>query len=291
MGRLCFCFLIFLTQPVLANSDIRIVGSDLLGDELASEIQNYARQNEWVVSIGMEGSLKGWGEIQDSQADIGLLSFSPEETLPAAPFYAAPIAYHTVMILATTAVSLNQISLTQLAGVFCHEESSAWPRLSDVGVIGDASTRNVIPLVWVGSSNLLIELFRLKVMHSQKLRADINRVSTEEELSRIMLSEEAGIALSALTSLSGIDINTVAVSRELNDVAYLPTPLAVHRGDYPLSWPLYVVFRQSEVTKLYPILRFLLSEESAMLLRRARLVPIPDSARLDLLNGLERLEK
>ena len=87
------------------------------------------------------------------------------------------------------------------------------------------------------------------------------------------------------------DINTVAVSRELNDVAYLPTPLAVHRGDYPLSWPLYVVFRQSEVTKLYPILRFLLSEESAMLLRRARLVPIPDSARLDLLNGLERLEK
>jgi hypothetical protein len=81
----------------------------------------------------------------------------------------------------------------------------------------------------------------------------------------------------------------VAVAREPGGVAFPPDAEAVHRGDYPLSWPVYLVFRRDQVKRLYPVLRFLLGQEVATSLQKAQLTPVPAAVRAELLYGLETL--
>ena len=63
----------------------------------------------------------------------------------------------------------------------------------------------------------------------------------------------------------------------------------MHRGDYPISWPVYLVFRRDQVKRLYPQLRYLLGQEVAESLQKAQLTPLPAAARSELLYGLETL--
>ena len=60
-------------------------------------------------------------------------------------------------------------------------------------------------------------------------------------------------------------------------------------GDYPLRWPLQLVFRSDEVEMLYPLLRFLLSDEVAKQLEMSRLMPLPETIRRERIFELERL--
>ncbi|MCF7761935.1 MAG: hypothetical protein K9M98_15645, partial [Cephaloticoccus sp.] len=87
-------------MPMIAGAEIRVVGSDLLGVELTPALREFARRNDSAVTVAMSGSLSGWQDIQNDRADIGLLSFSPQESVPTDPYYAAAIAHHIVVVLA-----------------------------------------------------------------------------------------------------------------------------------------------------------------------------------------------
>jgi len=278
-------------MPVIAGAEIRVVGSDLLGVELTPALREFARRNDSAVTVALSGSLSGWQDIQNGRADIGLLSFSPHESVPTAPYYAAAIAHHVVVVLAPDASPLNQVSFDQLREVFGQTDGSGWKRWSDLGVMGEPAGRNVIPHALVRPDSIQLELFRFEVLQSRPLNSGLKFDRTEAEMERLWHNDAGAIALAAQVPLEIKSVRALSVSREAKGMAFLPTAPAVYRGDYPLKWPVYVVFRRAEVSRLYPLLRYLLGEEAAQVYQRAELLPIPVEARRDLLFGLERLEK
>jgi hypothetical protein len=102
-------------------------------------------------------------------------------------------------------------------------------------------------------------------------------------------SELGAIILARQRPPTGSGLKALAIAREENGVAYAPTPENVDRGDYPLHWPVHVVFRRADVARLFPWLRHLLGEEIALGCAAAGLLPPPAGARQRRIFELEQL--
>lgn len=287
LRRLSFLGLALL--PDLMDAEVRIVVSDLLGKEIVSALEAFGQDDDRETAVAVTGSHVGWEALKSGRADIGLLSFSPEESIPTDPYHSIPIAYHTVMVLVADSTALGQVNFAQLSAVFGKEEGTGWRHWSDLGVVGETAPRSVIPYAMVGEGSLTLELFRHTVLGSSRLTAGLKITDTAAALESQMQSGDGGIALVARLPAPTRGLKALAVAREPGGVAFLPTAGAVHRGDYPISWPLYLVFRKDAVKQLYPLLRYILSAQTAQILDRAGLMPLPAAAREDELFGLERL--
>jgi len=112
-----------------------------------------------------------------------------------------------------------------------------------------------------------------------KLGITVNPQLTSDSEEGATYDNQEGVRISAYLPQADADWETVAISLKQTGRAYQPTAMNVHRGDYPLSWPLRLAFRRNEVESLYPLLRFLLSEEFAQELRKVGLVSLPETVR------------
>jgi hypothetical protein len=289
MNWLRHCLLGMVLLTGLSGADVRIVGSDLLGGEFADVLKKYAGDNDWETRVDLVGSYPGWQALRTNHADIALLSFPPEETLPAEPYYFVPIAYHTGRVLVAANSPLRQVDLHQLAEIFTGQEGSGWKHWSDLGVGGETATRSVVPYALVRPPGMLLELFSHAIANSTPLNPRLKILNSDDELTKLLQSSDGGIALVAQPPRDVNGVKTLAVSKDPGAVAFLPTAEAVHRGDYPISWPVFLVFRRDQVKRLYPVLRYLLGSEAAESLQKAQLTPVPAAARAELLFGLETL--
>jgi phosphate transport system substrate-binding protein len=109
------------------------------------------------------------------------------------------------------------------------------------------------------------------------------------QLAAHLLAGEGGIALAPLSLADQPGIKVLAVSRAAGGVAYAPTAVNVQRGDYPLRWPIYLVFRRADAKSLYPILRYLLGDAVAGDCQQAGVMPAPAAVREEAVFGLEQL--
>lgn len=270
-------------------AEIRIVGSDLLGPGLAETMQAYARRNELGISLKLEGSYAGWRELQARHADIALLSFPPGEPLPQPPYHSMPLAYHTAVVLVPEVLPLAQISFGQLAGIFGATERSSLRRWGDLGLTGEWTARSISPRALAPKAGLALGIFRHGVIKAGELKPGVLEQDAIETLLRRLATEEGGIALAATVPPDGMHLKALYVAMDDQAVAYAPTPENVHRGDYPLRWPVYLVFRRADAPRLYDVLRHLLGGEVAQQLANAGLTPVPAPARNEQIFGLEQL--
>lgn len=192
-------------------------------------------------------------------------------------------------IVVTAKSPLQQVDLSQLAGIFGGQEGVGWKRWGDLGLVGEDSTRSIIPYALVGQPGMLLELFAFVVTNSHPLNPGLKFLNTDEEILQVLQSTDGGVVLAGQLPLKSNGVKSLAVAKTPGGVAFLPNPDAVHRGDYPISWPVYLVFRRDQVKRLYPQLRYLLGQEVAESLQKAQLTPVPAAARSELLYGLETL--
>lgn len=281
---------IFLSLLAVVHAkDIKIAGSDLIALEAGPALEAFAQREDRAVSVALNGSYQGWLDLQSGAADIALISFPPDSPALDEAYHAIPIAWHTVVVLAPAALPVSQVSFAQLAGVFGADEGSAWKRWGDLGVAGELAARSVVPRAFVRPADMALELFRYRVLRNRPLGASLRKESDMARLRRQLASDEGGLALVAHAPADMSGLKTLAVAEEAGGVAFTPTMGAIERGDYPLQWPLYVVFRRAEVKTLYPYLRFLLGDEMAAALERAGLQPASAEARSGRIFGLEEL--
>lgn len=271
--RRLLVFLFCLTGAGGYGQNVRIVGSDLLARELGPVLQAMAAREDRGLAVAFAGSHAGWQALQTGGADIALLSFAPNEPMPGETYHVVPVAWHTVVVLAPAAVPLNQISFPQLAGVFGAGEGSDWKRWGDLGVTGELAPRSVTPWVLERPPLPTLELFRHLVLRSRSLGTALRRAADEAALVARLTSPEGGLALAARLPEAAAGIKALPVSTEPGGVAFSPAPAAIERGDYPLQWPVYLVFPRAEVQRLYPWLRFLLGDEAARAIEQAGLHP------------------
>jgi hypothetical protein len=285
--RPLFSALAVLLSATLAPAEpIRVVGSDLLADTVGAELVRFAKANELEITPALRGSRIGLESLQNGAGDFGLLVFGEDDARPGPEFTVIPVGYLTAVVLAPSAVSISQIHYGQLAGVFGSNESQTYSRWGDLGVTGAWSSRGITAMVARGPG-LSLDLFRYEVMSAPDLKATVVQFEDLDRLHERLGGSEGGLAIAATPPVGVPNVKVLLVAKGERDVAYGPTPENLHSGDYPLRLPLHLVFRKGEAARLNFILRHLLSDEVAPILRQAGVIPLPTQARNQLVFDLE----
>jgi ABC-type phosphate transport system substrate-binding protein len=289
MTRLPLLVLLFLSTLTAGWSDVRVVGSDLMGPAFISSVEAYSKRNDLGLNLNLAGSRSGLDDLLAGRADLGLIVFSPEEKTPEAPYVSMVVAYHTAVVVVPATLPLTQISFAQLKAIYSDDAQSGLKRWSDLGVVGEWTHRSILPNVTGPSATLTYELFRHLVLADAPYRPTvILQPNANASLERI-LGDEGGMAVMPMLPPNQPKLKTLLVGRNPNDVAFGPTSDNLHSGDYPIRLPVYMVFRKDAAKRMLTTLRFLLSEDALPLWQQAGLVPPPIQARNQMIFDLEVL--
>lgn len=282
LSGLCSAFLSVLTaQPV------KVVGSDLVVETVGGELTRFAGLSDMDLTHDFRGSRLGLEALEKGEADFGLLMFAPGDAQPGADLAKWVIGYMTAILVIPESVPLTQLHYAQLAGVFGANETNNYRRWSELGVSGNWGVRGITVVAGSRRAGLATDLFRFEVLKTPEFKPTINlRDDSASVLARIS-GEEGGIALVSSPPAADSGLKVLLVAKSAQDVAYGPTSENLHTGDYPLRLPVYLVVRKSEVRRINPVLRHLLSDETAPILLRAGVVPLPVQARNQLVFDLE----
>ena len=263
-----------------ARAGIRLVGSDLLGPGLTASLEDYARRTGTSLTTDFAGSYPGWLQLQDGHADLGVLAFPPGRSWPAAPYVCLPLAYHVTFVRVPESLPLAQLSWAGRAGFFGGGGAGHVGRWGELGLTGEWAARAVSPRVCDGGGGLSVALFRHLVLHDRDYRPDVVHCENMETLlGDLPQAGVGGIALAPVLPSAGSGLRALAIASTEQEAAAAPTPENVHRGDYALRWPVCLVFRRTDVPRLFPLLRHLLGQEIAHKCSQAGLMPLPGAVR------------
>jgi hypothetical protein len=267
----------------LTAAPIRLVGSDLLGPGVAAALETFAAERGIEIELDFQGSLRGRHDLESGSAEVALISASPGDVALASEYSWEPLAYHVTVLMVPRELALSQLSYDQIREILSNETTGSRKRWRDFGAQGEGSSRLALVNSVEQASVLSLSLLqhKLGITVDTQLAADSGDEATQ--------GNQNGVRISAYSPQSDSDWETVAVSLDQKGRAHQLTPINVHRGDYPLSWPLRLAFRRSEVESLYPLLRYLLSGEFAQELRQVGLMPLPETVRSGRIFDLERL--
>lgn len=272
-----------LASAVPVRAYLRVVGTDLLGSAFTAGLSDAGIRARIDLRVTLDGSVPGLSKLQTGSAGLGLFFLPPGAQPPAAPLRALPLAYLAVAVVAHAENPLANISLRQLASVFGPRDPGAIQRWGDL-VLGDSwQTRPVVPHAPAPAGGLAHDLFRHAVLGERSFRENLQLHANADELIATAASNPGALAFIPWPVTNAPrGLKFVPISKDAVSPAYSPEARALHRGDYPLRLPLWIVFRGEACTELAPLLRILLSEEGAGLLAAAGVVPLPPEIRTEL---------
>lgn len=271
-----------------AWGEVRVTGTDLLGVEFSKALYEFAAGRELRLVLALDGSRPGLAELRAGRADLALLVVPPGEELPRG-FEALPLAYQRVVVLVPTTMPLASVTLGQLESIFCGARRAGFTRWGELGLTGDWVHRVIEAHAPAVGTGLAVELFRQVAMRGDELNSSVRRYRALDELRARFAGDSRGIAVAPGPLLSAPGLKMVPVAAREREPAFLSSPENLHSGDYPLSLPLWLVFRRESAPALRDLVRFLWSDEAVPHLERAQVVPLPPAARRRQLLALERL--
>lgn len=274
--------------PASAGSDLRLVGSDLLGPEFAAVLARYAAEHELTLQLDLAGTRPGIARLQAGQADLGFFALPPGEVPPGDPLLSRVIATQALVVIVPDAVPLTQITQAQLRGIFALGAGENVTNWGDLGLTGEWRGRAIVPFVPAPAAGLTLPLARRLLFSGAELKPTVVQPPTLAALGTQLLETRSGVALTPAVPVAGGGFRALAVAASLSEPALQPTPENLH-GGYALRLPLYVTFRREATPRLLPLLRHLLGEEGAEALARAHFHLLPVAARNQLLFELEAL--
>jgi ABC-type phosphate transport system substrate-binding protein len=287
-GRLC-CLLLWSAIELCAAW--RITGSDLLAPGFAAAFRATAQNAGLEVSLEFAGSHHGWRALETGRADVALISLAPEQSLPADAWHRVPLAYHGVAVVVPVASPLAQVTRPQLAGIFAASGGVGLRRWGELGLRDDWSVREIAPLVPAENTPDMVRvLVRQWALAGRDFRAGLPEAATPGELISRLEREPGAIGFIRWPSPRAEGFRPVALAADDQAPAFLPTPENIHRGDYGLRWPLWLVFRREAAPRLLPLLRHLYEDNVAAALEEAQFSPLPAAVRRQIAFDLEVLK-
>ena len=139
-----FCFFTAALLTLVAPAaEIRVTGSDLLGDSFTRAVAEYARQNDTVVKLDLRGTRPGRADLTAGRADVGLFLLPAGEPPPGDPLVSRVIAYQVAVVVVPVASPLRQVTTAQLRGVFALSAGDAFSRWGELNLIGEWTSRSI----------------------------------------------------------------------------------------------------------------------------------------------------
>lgn len=269
-------------------AEIRLAGSDLLGRALAPALEKFGRENDVQVAANLDGTRPGLDRLRAGDADVVVFVLPPSEHPPGEPFVVRALGYQPAVIVVPETAPLTQLTLAQAQGIFAASGAQSVSLWGELGLTGEWRTRTIAVNAVAPGSALTVPLFRRFALNGAEMKTLASYASLERVLERVRSSENA-IGLVPVVPAAGSGLRAIALAPSVRDPAHLPTAEALHDGSYPWRLPLYIAFRREAAPRLLTFLRFLLSDECGEALAQARFVPLPVSARNQLVFELEEL--
>ncbi len=271
--------LILAFSVAASAADLRIVGSDLPGLEFTRSLYAFAGREGLALAVALDGSRPGLAALKSSRADLALLTLPPGERSDLAGFESLPLAAHRVVVIVPTVMPLESITLAQLAAIYGANAPLNYSRWGDLGLADEWAGSPIVAHAPAAGFGLTAAYFRRAGLRDQPFRSQVGRYASAADLVQRLAGDSRALAIASALPPGATEFKVVPVAAQAGDPAFSPTAANLQSGDYPLGLPLVIVFRRESAERLWPVLRFLLSDEAAALLERAELVPAPSAQR------------
>jgi phosphate transport system substrate-binding protein len=262
----------FSLATVVPAAEIRVVGSDLLGEGFARAAAEFARQNDTGVKLDLRGTRPGADDLEAGRAEVGIFLLPAAELPPTGDIVSRVMAYQVTVVAEPAASALTQVTVAQLRETF-----------------GGTAQKDRTPFAVSPQAGLAWPLFQRVILQDAPPKAALAFTPSGAALVQQLLAAENSIGVAGIASASG-GLRVLALAAGPAERAWLPTPENVHSGAYPLRLVLYVSFPRKKAPELQRFLKFLLSDETAAALAPADFVPLPVGVRNQLVFELEEMK-
>ncbi len=257
-----------------AATPVRIVGSDLLGLEFSKALYGLAGREGIRLALAFDGTKAGVAELQAGRAAAALLVAAPEIRPVLATHEVRPVANAVVFIWAGAACPLRSATYEQLALIFGAGSAPHTVRWRDLGIAGEAGDTVVSAQAPEAGAGLALDLFRHAVLRGGALRKSVERFQLPEEAGRALAGADSGVVLAGGPPPERSGIRVLPVIATKGGRAIAPAAEAVRSGEYALQVPLELVIRADAPAEVRRLLRFVYSDEAAVVLAAAEFLPL-----------------
>jgi phosphate transport system substrate-binding protein len=271
-GSTILCLAAALLDISAHAAEIRVTGSDLLGEGFSRVVAEFARQEDVAVKLDLRGTRPGIEDLNAGRADVGIFLLPAAEPPPAGHVTSRVVGYQVAVVAVPAASPLTQVTVPQLRGIFAEAGGK------------DRTLFAVAPQAGLGWP-----LFQQVILQGTMPQASLEFLPDGPAFAERLRAAENGIGITGAAAAGTGGLRMLAMAAGPTEPAYLPTPENVHRGSYPLRLTLYVTFRRSAASELQRFLKFLLADETAAALAPADFVPLPVNVRNQLVFELEEM--
>lgn len=262
------------------TQQVRIVGSDILWNQIKAPMQSLLKNEGHSTSINMKGSFTAIEELKNDKADIAIVAIPRAEKKPDGVVL-FPIAYHAAYIAVNVANPIEEIATTQLYNIY---SKLAAPRLDTWQAlnVGNSSLKNIMAITTSLSDSLIVELFKYSALKSTGLGAWVNIAKSSSEALSILRANNSAIAvLGKVEDTSMIKILAISADEEngTNKYAFRPDKDNIFNGDYPLTLAFYIAVEKSKIAKFRPLLKTLLDDSVASIIDATNFISAPKNSR------------
>jgi hypothetical protein len=279
------------TVAAAETRPLRIVGSDLLGDDFASALRTNlagvrsaesSEEQAGALELRLEGSLPAVRALARGDAEAALIFAGAGEGQGGASldgYERIPFAHLVVVALVAEDAPIRETSLPTLARLFGAGEANRVRRWSDLGVTDAAADRQIQPLVAGAADDIALAFFFEQVLDGAQPGRHVERLDAAARLAERLGRGRDGLGVARWSSTStGSRARALALASAEGRDAHEPTPRAVASGDYPLAIALELVFPTENGTAVRPLIAALADPRTSAALSAAGLMPVSRDA-------------
>ena len=269
--------LLLLPAFAFAQSSVKIVGSDIVGEKISKEFLTQANLIGAKCTLDMKGSRDGLSDVKNGKADIAIVAIPDSKTLPE-NLSIVPFAHQIATIIVNSQNPIDELSISQLRQIFgaMGEQTDKW---SNLGLKNTISLRNIYALSTGFKDNIAVELFKYKCLDGDKMSESVDFKENSAQVIEIIKTTSNAIAIVNVAPETS-NVKTLAISQDsAKTQPFKPTAENVQNGDYPLSLHFYLVFDKKNIKNLRPFLQMLLSDNIAKSISDGNLLAAPKNFR------------
>ncbi|SDR69871.1 substrate-binding domain-containing protein [Opitutus sp. GAS368] len=289
MKRIARALILSALAVVATAAEIRVVGSDLLGDDFVRAVDGFARQDDTAVKLDLRGTRPGSEDLAAGRADVGIFLLPASEPPPVGAVVSRVMGYQVVVVVVPATSPLSQVTTGQLRGIF-GEAAAGFTRWGDLNLPGEWAARPIALKAVAPADDLAWPLFQRVILQDAVAKAGVEFSADGAMLAQRLRTAENSIGVAGAGVAGSPGLRVLALAAGPAEPAYGPTAENVHRGSYPLRLVLYVAFRRTAAPDLQRFLKFLLADETAATLAPAGFLPLPVGVRNQLVFELEELK-
>lgn len=271
---------------------ISFAASDSLQGPLRPVLEAYAEQSEISLDMKWPGSFLAKQSFRQENVDVAIIALPPgsETGWLADDVIMTPFGYQPILFGVGPDNPVNALSLDQINGIFGvgeRENLGRWGEVGGRGVWLDRPFNLALPR---GKDAIGTDFFRHRLLRRGQFRAGASFYSSMPEAQSFVRNNAGAIVLfSRFPDFENVKI--LSLQTEEDGTSFSPTDGNLHFGDYPLSIPFVLLYRDEAAVPVLEFITFLLGDEAEDALRSVGLRGVPASVRLSLIPEIPEEEE